>query len=123
VSIDGVVRQLFLTGQCIRRGFVVDARRLYWIDDHAHAICSFAKRGGGDVRRLADAPPGEGQLAIAGDELCWSDADAGRVRTLRRGGGGGVLAEELAAPVELAVAGDDLLWINRGDGSLMILRR
>jgi hypothetical protein len=122
VTLDGVARQLFLTGQCFSRGFVVDARRVYWIDEEAGAVQSFAKRGGGSVRRLADAPAREGFLALTSEALVWSDADARSVQVLQRDGAHVVAASALPAPTELAACGDWIAWINRGDSSVMAVR-
>jgi hypothetical protein len=123
VTLDGVARQLFLTGQCFSRGFVVDSRRIYWIDDQAGAILSSAKRSGGSVLRLAEAPAGEGFLALTSDALVWSDADARNIHFLRRDGSHLVAASALPAPAEVAACGEWIAWINRGDGSVMAVRQ
>jgi len=122
VAVNGVARQMYLAGQCFARGFVVDDRRLYWIDDEAGVIKSIGKHGGSPPRRLAEAPAGDGFLVVTADELLWTDADARNIRRLRKDGSRSIAAAGLSVPAEIAAAGEWIAWINRGDGSVMALR-
>jgi hypothetical protein len=122
VSLNGLSRQLYQTRQCFSRGFVQDSKRVYWIDDLAGAILCVGKRGG-KARRLADAPGGEGHLAVNADGLVWSDAEASTLMRLGRDGEVGIAAAGLAGPAEVAIVGEWIVWINRADGSVMTLRQ